>query len=315
MGATTLGSAIGMFSLPPAVELFFDQYGYQGGMLMFAGLTLHGFAAAALFFPLKMKEDCGKNTGCSHQGNADITHTALSNEPKILAKTGDEKKTIFLRRILHSLAVYFSLLKKPFLLGMGWVNFSIFFTMYFVGSFLPALAVDHGASVGKAAVLITAIGGMDTLAKIISTLTFDLNGVRRFRIQIYVLLGVLSGIGSFVIPFSSDYVILLVLCSFFGSVHGVVGGQRTTILADLVKSTDMPHALGLMVVFDSVGCVVGGLVAGKYKIISSHCMVRRGSGGVGCSTPSHWAPKERKRRIQAIKGSMYQEDNLWGFFF
>ena len=301
-GASTLGTAIGMFVFPPVMDIFFRTYGFTGGLLLFGAVTLQGCVASALFYPLphylepsakhremevKITKEQNKTQGSaidierlsltsesnSEQNNHNcITKDSDNNDCKIdpdnhsiEIKGKSFKDETRMRKTMRKTFTACSVLfKNPFVTAMAFFTFAQFYAGYYTAAFAPALGLEKlGISIERASDSVAVFGATDAISKVIGTLTFDLNRVRHYRTYLFALSGFLSSIAAFALPFIRSYIMLLFICGVFGMFHGIPGGQRATILSDLVEPEMMPNALGLMLLVASIGSVVSGISAGR----------------------------------------------------
>lgn len=261
IGIGTMGSAIGTLICPPTMEYFFGYYGFSGGMIMTACVTMQGCVAACMFFPLGIKyttsvkdeETYQKKVESGQQNGLSLEKNGFNSNEKSWEKKG----------ITHKFISYFKLFCNPLLVSIIFMSFSIF-SMYFLFSMVPALAIQNSVPQKQGAFLVTANAVFDGLAKIIVAPLFDLKRVRIFRPAIYAVLGILSGTAILLLPVCKSFSSLLVMSSYFGLMDGGIGGQRLTIISDLMEPEHLPDSLGLSVLFASLGSVLSSLYLGRY---------------------------------------------------
>ena len=61
VGLATSGVGFGTFLLPPLIEIFFDFYGFTGGLLIMSSISLHFCVSGALFRPLELHQQIQRN--------------------------------------------------------------------------------------------------------------------------------------------------------------------------------------------------------------------------------------------------------------
>ena len=126
--------------------------------------------------------------------------------------------------------------------------------------FLPTLLLECGFTLGKASLMLTAIGISNTIFRIIVGALMD---HPRVSPALLTTAGfVLQGIIQCILPFLDIYVILLVFGGVIGSTQAPYNVSLSIILGELVPMEKIASTVGKMALFQGIGAIVGPSVAG-----------------------------------------------------
>lgn len=145
---------------------------------------------------------------------------------------------------------------------------SIFlFTMAFRAAFtfLPALIESKGISKSEAALALSAAGAVDTFGRITVGFLLDLPKLRPVRLLLYnlVILGV--ALAAFVLPSLGDFATFCVVSGVYGLMTGAYISQKSVVLADILDAQHLAGSLGILMVFQGLGGLLGPPLSGALK--------------------------------------------------
>ncbi|XP_078695224.1 uncharacterized protein LOC144924146 [Branchiostoma floridae x Branchiostoma belcheri] len=244
-GIAISGTGVSMFALSPLFQFLIDEFGWNGALLIFAGMALNGCVSGALLRPLYLKDAGNETEPEDEETTVDSSQTCKSVIPfcqKVL-----EMFDVTLLKSKHFLTYSVSL----FLLMLG--NSMIF---VHIVAHAQALGVDKT----QAALLPSVMGIAEAIVRPISGWLSDRLPVRKLH---YYMVGCIGlGICNIAIPHSSTYV-GLVACMVF---YGISSGTFYPLIAVLVRKysgvSRISGGLGWAFVFQGAAFLLGQPIAG-----------------------------------------------------
>ncbi|KAI8499001.1 hypothetical protein Bbelb_234540 [Branchiostoma belcheri] len=246
-GIAISGTGVSMFILSPLFQFLIDEYRWNGALLIFSAMTMHGCVCGALLRPLRLKDaDEVKEAGNEDEENTiDSSKTCKAEVP-------------FFQKVLEMFDG--SLLKtKPFL-----VYSLSFFVLTLGNSMIYVHLVAHAQALGvektQAAFLPSIFGIVDAIARPINGWLSDRLPVRKLY---YYMVGCIGlGICNIAIPHSRTYP-ALVACMVF---YGISSGTFYPLIVVLVRKysgvSRISGGLGWAFVFQGAGFLLGQPIAG-----------------------------------------------------
>ncbi|KAF7284159.1 hypothetical protein GWI33_022410 [Rhynchophorus ferrugineus] len=155
----------------------------------------------------------------------------------------------------------FSLFKDPVFIIFSLSNLltSIGFNIPYV--YLVPKAKDMGITKEMAGMLISIIGGANTIGRIILGYISDKPWIN--RLQVYSWSLTLCGTATFFSAFCNTFYSLAVYSSVFGFTIGAYVGLTSVILVDLLGLDKLTNAFGLLLLFQGIASLVGPPIAGS----------------------------------------------------
>ncbi|XP_052104355.1 monocarboxylate transporter 12-like isoform X2 [Mytilus californianus] len=283
LGISVSGSGVGTFVFAPVVRILIDEYGWRGAILMEAGFIMNIVLCGAFFRPVQNKS--GKTTDKSVIKNEAIDLSIVEDEIDIkeasmtskqifsIVKNKDEglqalktKSTTSPDPSTNSVSSCFS---KHFDFGLL-TNpaFTIFVVSnYFTALgfntpyvYLPDRAEEKGMNQFDSAFLLSIIGISNTFGRIIFGWIADRKCVN--RLLLYGISLVICGTANVLNPLNDSKVYLMMYSSVYGMFIGVFVSLNTVILVDLLGSERLDKALGLLMMFQGIGCFLGPPICG-----------------------------------------------------
>uniref|UniRef100_UPI0037E8C57E monocarboxylate transporter 13 n=1 Tax=Semicossyphus pulcher TaxID=241346 RepID=UPI0037E8C57E len=222
-----------MFS--PFFQWLIEMYTWQGSLLIIGGLQLNLCVCGALMRPLEVQS--------SLQETKDgLESNAVAPPPK--------KKVLF----------QCSLMRKPELLL--YILFAIFAAACF---FIPPLfLVPFAHSLGMdeywPALILSALASADLAGRLICGWIANMKLWR--NLQLLTMVVTLLGVVLLLLPISHNYWALVVFALLYGFLFGCVVAIHVTTIVDIVSLEGFDNALGLFMLFRSIGGFIGPPAAG-----------------------------------------------------
>lgn len=311
MSFATLGGGLGGIAFPPLLENMFYYYSYSGTLLIVSGLMMNYAVAALLFRPVNKiritslsiveseKQDSKPQKGEEEPtlivGNDQVYVVSeeeqeegkkmesfkesirklsrkISIAPSTLSSTSSEKSTkkdgccsIFRN--------YFdlSLIKDVKFLSFSLLMMTSFLCFTVTSMFFSELSKECGFDRLEVSLALSLSSIVDIPCRLLSGFVFDLKGIRKRRITVYVFIGAWTGLSSACLPISMFIMNVfqrkIIFYSFWVSYtisSGIYHTQQNTILTDLCgcHSKTLSSALGLNRLFQGIGGLIGPSVGG-----------------------------------------------------
>ncbi|XP_072114569.1 monocarboxylate transporter 13 isoform X2 [Mobula birostris] len=236
MGLAFTGVGISSFAFSPLFQYLLDEYGWQGALLIIAGMMLNLLACGALIRPLTLKEDLAllQRPGAS-----------LSHCPAFCQTITDLLDLTLFQHV-------------PFL------TFVLVITLINTGYFVPYFhLVAHTRSIGfseyQAAFLMSATAVSDLVGRLLSGWFADRRSMR--LVHILALWTSLTGVSLIVIPFGRTYVLLMLIGIAYGFFSGALTPVVFSLLPEIVGIGRIYGALGLLQMLESVGGLLGAPIS------------------------------------------------------
>ncbi|XP_076154426.1 monocarboxylate transporter 3 [Alosa pseudoharengus] len=252
-GLAAAGSPVFLSALSPLGQVLVDKYGWRGGFLIMGGLLLNCCTCGAVMRPLLGKL---KKAPVGVEADAQELKEMLpskGHENNVVKKSQKPPK----KKLLD-----FSVLNDR-----GLVIYIIAKFIVVLGLFVPTIllvnyAKDQGVPDRDAAFLLSIIGFIDIFARPTCGVIAGLNWVRPKMPYFFSIALILNGLTDVCSARNTSYMGLVIFCVFFGITYGMVGALQFEVLMGIVGSGSFPSALGLVLLFESVGVLIGPPSAG-----------------------------------------------------
>ena len=231
-GMVSVGSGLGNFIYPYIIEVLSRTYGWQGALLLLAGISFNACVCAATLRPLRLdKQDTSKS---------------------LEIQDSDTKSTLQTCHALFSRVDFSILCASIFLYTFGYSVFATHMPTYSAKELhLDALEMST---------LVSATGLSGVVARVILGPLLDVPGVDTQIVEMLLLL--LMGIASGCVPFVTNYIGMVVVSVLFGISFAGYGGPLAAITL-LYSGDDLfVFGYGYMSVLSGVGMFLGAPVAG-----------------------------------------------------
>ncbi|XP_060685862.1 monocarboxylate transporter 13-like isoform X1 [Hemiscyllium ocellatum] len=237
------GECVFTFIFTPFYQWLVDQMSWRQAMMIIAGIQLNLCVCGALMRPLQSQKKCQNNTSPSA--------TTSGND---LCSTSTKQK--------KDLAHFFDLplLKRPKFICM------IFFGFFsVVGFFVPAIyLIPHAQNIGiddfQAALLMSYWSAGDLIGRLGCGWLANLRLMKSVRLTT-IMVTILS-LALMLFPVAKSYPLLVTFSCICGFFFGTMLALIVTLLTDVMGVDKLDNALGLIMFFRSIGCLIGPPLAG-----------------------------------------------------
>lgn len=254
-GIAMSGSCIGTFILAPVVQLLIEQFSWRGALLILGGFVLNLCVCGALMRPITLKEDRSvpeKNHNRESQREDCKQASPYSPLTKECTKT----------RLCCSLQQeYGFLLMSDFVV----LAVSVLFMAYgcsplFV--YLVPYALSVGVSHHQAAFLMSILGVIDIVGNITFGWLTDRRCLKNYRYVCYLFAVALDGLCYLCLPMLQTFPLLVPFSCTFGYFDGAYVTLIPVVTAEIVGTTSLSSALGVVYFLHAVPYLVSPPIAG-----------------------------------------------------
>ena len=128
-------------------------------------------------------------------------------------------------------------------------------------TYIPPLAIENGLSEHQSSLLLSVIGGLDIVFRIIPGLIIESGFIRAQHLVIFTL--VLLGIVFQAVPYMNEFSSLMALSCLYGVLAGSYFTLLPVILIDLMDITNFGKILGFVQIFHGASSFTFFPVIGK----------------------------------------------------
>ncbi|KAL4221325.1 hypothetical protein ACF0H5_019586 [Mactra antiquata] len=297
-GLASAGFGIGGFTITPAIEIMFQEYGFTGTYLLLSGIACNLFVCVCLFRSPPRQESIaqkvrmesetnpkmeakdmadtsedntidGENeallsfissTGSVHLKKAnDIVANSDSNSNGMNEKKSRKENSENSKKKLFSFSVFKDIRFVTLCIA------TFIFTLPSSGLFLPALAKSRGLTDIQAAGLLSVTAVSDTVSRVIAGFVLDLKGIRNLRPYIYNLMSFIQCIASFCFPSLHSFEQFAAICALQGFVGGTKAAQRNVVLVDILGVDKLSSSFAVLLSIQGVGTLIGPPISALLK--------------------------------------------------
>ncbi|KAM4635935.1 monocarboxylate transporter 12 isoform 1-T2 [Discoglossus pictus] len=256
-GIAMSGSGIGTFILAPVVQLLIEQYSWRGALLILGGFVANLCVCGALMRPINLMEDFthyplkqdqmhkepNKNTGLSSSCSPlsqDCTHKSLCY--------GSQKE--------------YSFIMKPdfIILAISFLFLAYGCSPLFV--YLVPYALNVGVSHQEAAFLMSILGVIDIVGNITFGWLTDRRALKKHRYVCYLTAVGMDGLCCLFLPLLRSFPLLVPFSVTFGYFDGAYVALIPVVTGDVVGTSSLSSALGLVFFLHAVPYLVSPPIAG-----------------------------------------------------
>lgn len=223
------GECLFSFVFSPFFQWLNQTYGWRGALLIIGGLQLNLCVCGALLRPLP-----------------------ADSESVATAATEPQKK--------NKTKMSFQLLRKPELVLYILFAITAAAAFFIPPLFLAPFASSLGLSDYWPAVILSALAMADLAGRLICGWVANLRLIR--NLQLLATVVALQSVVLFLLPVSQAYWAIVTLAAVYGFLLGCVVAVHITSIMDVVGLESFDSALGLFMLFRSIGGFVGPPTAG-----------------------------------------------------
>uniref|UniRef100_A0A8B9F062 Monocarboxylate transporter 12 n=1 Tax=Amazona collaria TaxID=241587 RepID=A0A8B9F062_9PSIT len=258
-GIAMSGSGIGTFILAPVVQLLIEQFSWRGALLILGGFVLNLCVCGALMRPIALKEDRKTAPEFLEQ---DYAPKAQKRDLKQMSICSP-----FIKAWSHECLCYCSWKEYNFLLMPGFMVLavSVLFMAYgcsplFV--YLVPYALSVGVSHHQAAFLMSILGVIDIIGNITFGWLTDRRCLKKHRHFCYLFAVGMDGLCCLFLPVLQNFPLLVPFSFTFGYFDGAYVTLIPVVTADVVGTSSLSSALGVVYFLHAIPYLVSPPVAG-----------------------------------------------------
>ncbi|KAI5763395.1 SLC16A12 [Gulo gulo luscus] len=254
-GIAMSGSGIGTFVLAPVVQLLIEQFSWRGALLILGGFVLNLCVCGALMRPITLKED-----QMTLERNP-ISRTQKQDFKRVAPCSTLTKKWVQSCLCCSLQQEYSFLLMSDFVV----LAISVLFMAYgcsplFV--YLVPYAVSVGVSHQQAAFLMSILGVIDIVGNITFGWLTDRRCLKNYRYVCYLFAVGLDGLCYLCLPVLQSFPLLVPFSCTFGYFDGAYVTLIPVVTAEIVGTTSLSSALGVVYFLHAVPYLVSPPIAG-----------------------------------------------------
>ncbi|XP_006643245.2 monocarboxylate transporter 12-B [Lepisosteus oculatus] len=257
-GIAMSGSGIGTFVLAPAVQLLIEHYSWRGALLILGGFVSNLCVCGALMRPITLKEE-----QLSSALSVDAEH-AYKTKQKDLSSTPAQ----FLSKDHgHRCFCFQSVQEYHFLLMPDFMVLAVSFLFLAYGCSVPFVylvpyALNVGVSHQQAAFLMSILGVIDIVGNITFGWLTDRRCLKKYRNICYLLAVGLEGLCCLFIPILKSFPLLVPFAVLYGYFDGAYVALIPVVTSDVVGTTYLSSALGVVYFLHAIPYLVSPPIAG-----------------------------------------------------
>ncbi|XP_051523368.1 monocarboxylate transporter 12-B-like [Myxocyprinus asiaticus] len=259
-GIAMSGSGIGTFILAPVVQLLIEHYSWRGALLILGGFVSNLCVCGALLRPIILKEEeacpLPVDSECGYEVKLPVVsgiHTGKTASDKLKVDTK--------QRCLQSMQEYRFLLMPDFLvLACSFLLLASGCSLPFV--YLVPYALDVGVSHHHAAFLMSILGVIDIIGNITFGWLTDRRCLKKYRNICYMFAVGMEGLCCLFIPLLHTFVLLVPFSVLYGYFDGAYVALIPVVTSDVVGTTYLSSALGIVYFLHAVPYLVSPPIGG-----------------------------------------------------
>lgn len=258
-GIAVCGSGIGGFVFAPLSQFLIDMYTWKGAMWVISAIALNGVVVAALLRPLEKSPN--KKRKYSTRNQAEQTKLIKGNCDT--ERPQENQKCCDLSNMFD-----FSLLKSPTFLVYGCSCFLCMLGFYIPFTYIPDLVEDYGMTSQQSALLISIIGILNTVARVMVGWIADRPWADALILNSIAL--VVGGISTMFVPYFSSFGLMATYSVVFGVAIAVFVSLRSIIMAELLGIEKLTSSFGLVTMCQGLSAFIGAPIAGALSDITGN---------------------------------------------
>ncbi|XP_071086672.1 monocarboxylate transporter 14-like [Haliotis cracherodii] len=283
------GISVGLMVLPTLITYLFDEYGFQGALMLLGGVMMQTVVCAALFRPLQPKElglpipspDPDDISGSPAPSPATYVNTdkdlegsneektsfiGMSREDKMQTASADNSCCRAVRGCMATMDL--SLFKNPiFVCILGFSFFGLIGNELSV-AFIPSLAKEKGLSDMETAYLFTVAAALDLLSRLLPGIIAQLRLMTRPKMLAgaFIIIGILFQFTAYY----KNFQFMLGFIIVYGGFSGFFFSLLPVIIIDLIGLDKFPKAFGFVQVFQGIAGALTYPVLGTFKDLTGN---------------------------------------------
>ncbi|KAM4704221.1 monocarboxylate transporter 12 isoform 1-T4 [Rhinophrynus dorsalis] len=256
-GIAMSGSGIGTFILAPVVQLLIEQFSWRGALLILGGFVSNLCVCGALMRPINLTEE---------YTHYPLKQEQIQNEPKKKRKPSSTCSPLS-EDCSHKSLCYCSQQEYSFLLKPKFIILAMSFLFLAYGCsppfvYLVPYALSVGVSHQEAAFLMSILGVIDIVGNVTFGWLTDRRFLKKHRYACYLIAVGLDGLCCLFLPILRCFQLLVPFSVAFGYFDGAYVALIPVITGDVVGTSHLSSALGVVFFLHAVPYLVSPPIAG-----------------------------------------------------
>ncbi|KAE8590756.1 hypothetical protein XENTR_v10018193 [Xenopus tropicalis] len=256
-GIAMSGSGIGTFILAPVVQLLIEQFSWRGALLILGGFVSNLCVCGALMRPITLKED---------SLHYPLKQEQMENEPTQSGRL-DSSCSPLCQDCSHKRLCYCTKKEYSFLLKPKFMVLAVSFLFLAYGCsppfvYLVPYALNVGVSNQEAAFLMSILGIIDIVGNITFGWVTDTRFLKKHRYCCYLIAVGLDGLCCLFLPILTRFQLLVPFSVMFGYFDGAYVALIPVVTGDVVGTSSLSSALGVVFFLHAVPYLVSPPIAG-----------------------------------------------------
>ena len=265
-GLASAAVGVALFLLPPLSQALIDYYGWNGALLIIAGLVANNGVAAALLRPSPIELDIKSKSKQNSNKKHTMELNKSANTPNELdqykpLETGDETKqfTYCYTSLLQHVKLLKNMTCVSVIISLFW--FSIGYSM--VTTFNPARAAIVGLTPYQAAQLVSIMGITTCFARLTHGFILDYNIMSVASLT--TTSNIVSALCCFMNPVNDRFEYLAAIAAVFGISGGITNSVPPVIFNKYAGTGNVSEAIAFSLVSFGLGTLIGYYITGKLE--------------------------------------------------
>ncbi|XP_053548896.1 monocarboxylate transporter 12 [Bombina bombina] len=256
-GIAMSGSGIGTFILAPVVQMLIEQYSWQGALLILGGFVSNLCVCGALMRPINVQEDFTQ-----YQLNQDQIHDESKNNSTHLMECSPISQECTSKSLCFCSKQEYSFILKPnfIILAVSFLFLAYGCSPPFV--YLVPYALSVGVTHQEAAFLMSILGVIDIIGNITFGWLTDTRFLKKYRYTCYLIAVALDGLCCLFLPILRCFQLLVPFSISFGYFDGAYVALIPVVTGDVVGTSSLSSALGVVFFLHAVPYLVSPPIAG-----------------------------------------------------
>ncbi|XP_030629744.1 monocarboxylate transporter 12-B [Chanos chanos] len=256
-GIAMSGSGIGTFILAPVVQVLIEYYSWRGALLILGGFVSNLCVCGALLRPITLKEEEACPLPVDTECGYDVKPPAVTSTAEEQPVDGEHQGC----RCPQFMREYHFLLMPDFIvLAASFVFLASGCSLPFV--YLVPYALDVGVRHHHAAFLMSILGVIDIIGNITFGWLTDRRWLKKYRTLCYMFAVGMEGLCCLFIPLLRTFALLVPFSVVYGYFDGAYVALIPVVTSDVVGTTYLSSALGVVYFLHAIPYLVSPPVGG-----------------------------------------------------
>ncbi|XP_052771322.1 monocarboxylate transporter 12-like [Mya arenaria] len=250
VGIALCGSGIGTLTLASLSEYLIETYTWKGAMQILSALVLNGVPLGLLLRPIeKVNKGVANGQAVEVEESGDLHGNKSCCRKKCVRGCCCDLSSLNL-----------DLFRSPSLMGFALMNLICSFGYFIPFVFLPAFGQSIGFTSKASAILVSVIGILNTVFRVVSGWVSDQPWAN--PIIIYSVATILGGAATSLVAHYTVYWVLVAYCVLYGICIGTIMTNEPIVVTMLVNKPKFASAFGIVAMGDGISAMVGAPISG-----------------------------------------------------